>query len=432
MKRYIDRLKSRLQGDGAAGVFRNMLILATGTTASKAIGFLASLVVTRLFTPEDFGAMSLFIAFTSLIAPLATLCYSYAIPLPKSRCLAANIIVMNFAITVFMTMVTGLVFIFAGDIIFKAANADGLQPYIWLILMTQFFGGIYETLSSFATRERAFKPIAKTKMIQSFFGALAKIVSGFSHFGVTGLLIGQAYSQAGGSFIYFKAFRESLSKSIRSINLKRVLKTALLYRDFPMYRLPSQFLLTFSIQIPLLMTGKLFGMGTVGQLGLATSVLSLPVILFGVSAGQAYYAEAARIGAHNPKELYSLSKKVAGKLFLVSLLPFAVLQLAGEPLFVLVFGKAWHQSGTFASMLSVSLLAQFVVVPIVNVLTVLGKQKMFLMFNIMRTLTIVGLFSACGYLKLTANESILAYSILLAANYGVMSLVIFRIIRSRF
>lgn len=432
MKRYIDKLKQRLQGDGAAGVFRNMLILATGTGAAKAIGFLASLVVTRLFTPESFGIMSLFIAFTSLIAPLSTLCYSYAIPLPRNRHLAVNIILMNFGITAVMTMVTALAFIFAGDLIFRAANADGLQPYIWLIIITQFFGGIYETLSSFATRERAFKPIARTKMIQAFFGALVKIVSGVANLGVTGLVIGQAYSQAGGSFVYYKAFKEKLKESVHKVSLKRIIRTAKIYRDFPMYRLPSQFLLTFSIQAPLLMTGKFFGMATVGQLGLATSVLSLPVVLFGVSAGQAYYAEAARIGANNPREIYDLSKKVAKKLFLVSLLPFAVLQLAGEPLFVMVFGKAWHQSGSFASMLSVSLLAQFVVVPIVNVLSVLGKQGMFLMFNIVRTISIVALFSICGYMGLHADGVILIYSFVLAFNYALMAFVIFRVIRSRF
>jgi O-antigen/teichoic acid export membrane protein len=339
---------------------------------------------------------------------------------------------MNFGITTVMTALTAFAFMLFGDFIFRISNANGLQPYVWLIILTQFFAGIYETLSSFATRERAFKPIARTKMIQAFGGALIKIVSGFAHFGVPGLVIGQAYSQAGGSLVYYKSFKDTLKQSLHRVSMKRVIKTAKVYRDFPMFRLPSQFLLTFSIQAPLLMTGKFFGMATVGQLGLATSVLSLPVVLFGVSAGQAYYAEAARIGANNPREIYDLSKKVATKLFFVSLLPFAVLQIAAEPLFVLVFGKAWHQAGSFAAMLSVSLLAQFVVVPIVNVLSVLGRQGMFLMFNIMRTVSIVVLFYICGQIGMQANSVILIYSFVLAINYALMAMVIFKVIRSRF
>lgn len=432
MNRFLERIRHRLNNDGTGGIFKNMLILATGTTAAKAIGFLSSLVITRIFAPEHFGLLSLFIAFTSLIAPLSTLCYSYAVPLPKSRYLAANIVMMNFGITIIMSIITLIIFLIGGDYIFKLANADGLQPYIWLIVLTQLFCGFYETLSSYATRIKAFKPIARTKVNQSFAGSAIKIISGFTPLGVTGLLIGQAYSQAGSSFTYLKAFGGELRDSLKHINLKRTVKTAKFYADFPIYRLPSQFLLTFSIQAPLLLTGKIFGVAAVGQLGLAVSVLSLPVILFGVSAGQAYYAETAKLGGGRAEEIYSLSKQVAKKLFLLSLIPFAILQLAGEPLFVLVFGEPWHQAGQFASMLSISLLAQFIVVPIINVLTVLGKQRMFLMFNIMRTVSIVAVFSVCGYFDMSQNGVIFVYSLVLALNYAIMAFTIFRLIRSRF
>lgn len=431
MNRLIRKISGRLGSDSAGGIFKNMLILATGTTAAKAIGFLSSLVITRIFAPEHFGILSLFIAFTSLIAPLSNLCYSYAVPLPKSRYMAANIVMMNFGITVVMSLVTLAVFLFTGDFVFKLANADGLQPYVWLIVLTQLFCGFYETLSSYATRIKAFKSIAKTKVNQSFIGAAVKIISGFTPLGISGLLMGQAYSQAGSSYTYIKAFGAELKDSLRHINLRRTLRTARFYADFPLYRLPSQFLLTFSIQAPLLLTGKIFGVAAVGQLGLAVSVLSLPVILFGVSAGQAYYAETAKLGAGRAAEIYELSKQVAKKLFLVSLIPFAVLQLFGEPLFVLVFGEPWHHAGQFASMLSISLLAQFIVVPIINVLTVLGRQRMFLMFNIMRTVSIVAVFSVCGYLDMTQNGVIFVYSLVLALNYAVMAFVIFRLIRSR-
>lgn len=432
MTNIFQKIKNRLMADGTGGIFRNMMILATGTGVAKAVGFLSSTALTRLFPPESFGILSLFIAFTSLIAPLATMCYSYAIPLPRSKYLAINIMMMNFVITVIMTIITYVAFITAGDTLFKLAGADGLQPYIWLIILTQLFGGIYETLSAYGTRVKAFRPITRTKMHQALFGAVIKVVSGLLHFGVIGLLVGQAYSQAGSSLTYYKHFKDDVKSSLKHMNFKRIMRTARFYADFPMYRLPSQFLLTFSIQAPLIFTGKLFGMATVGQLGLATSVISLPVILFGVSAGQAYYAETAKIGANNPQLLYDLSKKVAKKLFILSFLPFTVLQVAGAPLFEIFFGKPWHQAGVFAAMLSVSLLAQFVVVPIINVLSVLGKQKMFLMFNIMRTISIVIVFSVAGKLHLTQNVTIFIYSLVLALNYLIMSVSIFKIIRSRF
>ena len=45
---------------------RNVLTLMTGTTIAQAIPIAINPILTRLYTPEDFGVFALFIAITSI------------------------------------------------------------------------------------------------------------------------------------------------------------------------------------------------------------------------------------------------------------------------------------------------------------------------------------------------------------------------------
>ena len=48
--------------------FRNVVTLMTGTTIAQAIPIAISPILTRIYTPEDFGLYALFIALASIIA----------------------------------------------------------------------------------------------------------------------------------------------------------------------------------------------------------------------------------------------------------------------------------------------------------------------------------------------------------------------------
>ena len=59
----LKNLKSKLQGN----FFRNILILMTGTVSIQLLNFLLTPVITRLYTPEAFGALGLFLSIISLL-----------------------------------------------------------------------------------------------------------------------------------------------------------------------------------------------------------------------------------------------------------------------------------------------------------------------------------------------------------------------------
>ena len=70
---------------------RNTLTLVSGNTLAQLIPLLAEPVLTRLFPPEDFGLLALFISISSLFAIVATGRYELAVMLPSKDEDAVNL-----------------------------------------------------------------------------------------------------------------------------------------------------------------------------------------------------------------------------------------------------------------------------------------------------------------------------------------------------
>ena len=62
---------------------RNVATVATGTAGAQAISIAFSPIITRLYGPDSFGLLGVFMALVAVLAPLAALTYPIAIVLPK-------------------------------------------------------------------------------------------------------------------------------------------------------------------------------------------------------------------------------------------------------------------------------------------------------------------------------------------------------------
>lgn len=411
----------------STSIFKNMVVYATGTGFAKIIGFISIPIITRIYTPEDMGVLSVFVALSVLLLPFGTMKYSTAIPLPKQDALACNLAVLCFLILLLISVFSTLFLWVFAETVLQVFSMLALIDYWWLFPIVLFGAGLYEIFNGWAVREKSFKVLAKTKVYQSLMGASTKIGLGYLGFMPLGLLIGQVVGQVSGVLSLSRLFFEKFDKE--TVNKKRVLFLFNRYFDFPKFRLPSELLLVFSMQAPLLFSGFLFGAEVTGQLGLALMAIGLPVVLIGFSTGQAYYAEISRIGSKNPNNIYEITISVTKKLFLLSIPPFLVLFFLGPWLFQLVFGSQWQQAGIFASALSIYLLIQFISTPIVNALNVFNKQSLFLRINIVRVLGVIAIFGSSYYFQLSPMSTIYIYSFGLAAHYLFTFFTVLRVIK---
>ena len=402
----------------AAGVFRGMATLALGSGAARLIGIASIPILTRIYSPEDFGALAVFTALVALLAPILTWRYVLAIPLPRHDGLAMNLLVLSVALMLAtMLVLTAVLWAFAAPLL-RALSMETLVPWWWLVAMGLLAAGTYEMLTLWATRKRAYKIIAQTSVWQSAAGAIVKIALGLLTLKPAGLLIGQVVANGGGIGSLLRSFRADFSTSWRHLRLGRMKKLAVRHRGFPIYRVPSQVLMVGSTQAPLLFVAALFDAPTTGQLGLALMALALPVQLFGRTMARAFYAETANLGNRKPQEIRRIANHVLMRLAILSLPPSLILFFFAPNLFPLVFGAEWEMAGNFASLLAIYLFFQFIQTPVVHIFYLFDSQGALLYLNAQRIILISGCFFAAYLQTLSSSEAISIYAVILAMHYA--------------
>ena len=428
IKQKASKLWNKQGPEGA--IFRNMAKLATGAGIARVIALLTAPVITRIYTPEHFGVLLVFTALTGMMVPFGTLRYSMAIPLPKNDGLATNLMVLCLVFLLPVSVLVFVLFWLFAPAVLGLLGMEQLMPWWWLIPLAIAGTGLYELLSNWAVREKAFGPLAKTQVWQKIIGSVVKIGMGLAGFKPLGLLIGQIFTQAGGIFSLIRAFRKKLTDNLRFVKRKRINFLFQRFSEFPKYRLPSQVLMSFATKVPLLFFAWHFGSEITGYFGLAMIILMLPMSLFGQTTGKAYYGEIAKIGRKDPEKILKVTKNITKRLFLISLPPFFILLLFGPWLFQTVFGEVWRESGVFASILAINLLTMFVANPVTHALTVMGRQLYYLQINTIRLFLVLAVFFMAYMLNLNPYLSLLAYSLAMSLHRSFVYFRILQIIKS--
>ena len=420
---------SRLFGGSASGVFRGMAKLAAGSAAARLVGVATTPLITRLYAPADYGALSIFTSLITMIMPFVAFQYPSAIPLPKHNSVAVNllsaIVALNVVTVAIITVGAVLFAPYIGDI----TEIPVTGSYIFLLVLGLVGAGLYEIGSMYATRLRDYNRIAKTLLVQSLAGRLVQLALGLLGFKVFGLLIGQIISQSAGAGSLWRAPLQDLQRYRHRISVRRMYHALKRYSTFPIYRLPAQLLLSVSTETPLLFVAAIYSTSSAGQFGLAVSMTALPMRLFGRAVTGAYYAEVAALGKKAGAEIYALTKQVTVRLALLSILPTLALLVFGEPLFALVFGESWRLAGTIAGLLSITLAPQLICGGITQGLAVIGKDGYFLLFNLERLASVLIYFAVTYFFELSILSSTLVYSLLLAVHRTIQITLTLRLMR---
>ena len=432
IKEYRNKLFEKWNSkDAASSIFKNMAILSSGTVVARALTLLTAPVLTRIYSPEDFGVLSFYGAVAAILVPFGTLRYSMAIPLPKKDGVAVNLTFISLFFLSLVSLLVAFLFVFWGSSILELFSMEQLLPYWWLLPIGLAGNGLSEILGHWAVREKAFKPLAKTTVWQTIQGAVVKIGLGMVGVKPLGLLIGEIFYQTGGVLILLRSCYQTIRCNLRHVAKYRILFCLKRYTDFPRYRLPSQFLVALSTRMPILFFSWQYGAEVTGQLGLALALIALPMVLFGQTTGQAYYAEIAKIGKRNPDEIWAITKKITKRLFYTSIAPFLALFVGSPWLFEFFFGEQWLDAGIYARILSFYLLVQFITAPIMKLLNIFKTQRIFFVLNIYRFFVILISFAIGFLFQFEALYTLICYSLFYSIYCGYIFVYVMNVARSR-
>ena len=421
MRVILNRLRQLLlKKDGFA---RNVTLLTSSTALAQALTILASPVLTRLYTPEDFGILAVYTSLLSLLVVVGSWRYQLAIPIASNDLAAANVLALSVITLVIMTLLSWLAMGLLGSNIVTWTNAPELQPYLWLLPLGLFGAGMYQVFNYWAIRKKTFGYLAQTKLSQGVGQLITQLVLGLIHLRPLGLLVGDVVGRmAGSSRIATLAWQQSPGV-FREISISQMRSVARRYWRFPLLSGSSALLNSAGLQLPALLIAAFYGTQVAGWFALGQRIIGIPMALIGISVSQVYFSEAARLLRDNPEELRQFFFKTTRRLLAIGILPIGLIAIGGPWLFNLVFGKAWLEAGKYVQILALMFLCQFVVVPISQTLNVLERQDLQLAWDVGRLLLVIGSLQVSTILELPARTALILYSIAMLFSYCCLFLL---------
>ncbi|MCW5514646.1 lipopolysaccharide biosynthesis protein [Muriicola sp. Z0-33] len=353
---------------------KNVSSQILGTGIAQALPFLATPVLTRLYTESDFAAYTSFFAIATIFAVAVGGKYQMAIVLPKSAKEALRLFTLSLYITFAYSLLLALLTILFYD--FIDLNIGQL---IYLVPLYVLFFGIWSAFINLSIREKTFKVNAYAKVLQSVGYILTAIGLGIAKIALYGLVLAKV---TGTLFSWGYLFKKSLVKA-RVVPVRKLKEVAKKYIDYPKYGVGPAFLNTISSQALILILSKYYTTDDLGHFGLTFMVLSAPLTLIGTSFKDVFYQRiASLISSEKYKEALSFFKKSAWSLLVMGIPICAILYFFGEPIFSLVFGERWSRSGVFASILAASFLMKLVVSPLSSVFNATNRLKVAMVWQV--------------------------------------------------
>lgn len=346
--------------------FQHAAILFSGKAGVQLIALLTQPILTRLYSPAQFGEFALFNSILAILLIASCGRYEAAIVLSKGKQQAKSLFQLSQIILLGFTFLLVLLLLLVpfNDL----PKLNEISPsYLWLFPVLVLFSGYWQIVQNWLIKQKKFNQISLANIIQRliiFGGALLAFFLGTE---LNGLIISLIIGAVG---IFVIAF--SLQSHPIKVPLKNLKNYAFHFRDFPLYSVPTLFLNLITFHLPVIWISYFFNNQEAGSYSMAFMLISLPYTSICISIAPLFYE---RMASNNKKLQQELLLKVclvygAFSIFLTPLIFFG-----GEAMSLWLLGNNWAQTGKILSTLSPLIIAQGIEAWLMISLSVFRRQE---------------------------------------------------------
>mgnify|MGYP001221495810 CR=1 FL=1 len=401
-------------------LIQNIMKLMSATIIAQGISFIFAPFLTRIYTPEEYGVLTLFTTFVAILISFATGRYEIAILLPKyDRDSKALLFGAFFYLLTMVLVIFLIVIVFRKQIIEFIGNVN-FGIWLYIVPLSILIYGLYQNFNYWNNRYKNYNTIAFGRIVEASSMNLLQLIFGLLKLGHKGLIIGYIFGQLFATVVFSIGGRNNL-KGSGKVRIKDMKKQLAKYKQYPLYNMPSGFLDIFSLQLPNLLISKFYGSSSLGFFSLTLRMVNAPLTFISASISQVYYQRLNEMHQKGLK-LKRFILKVAGILSLISLIPFFSLFFFGPDLFGFVFGEKWRVSGELSRIMAFALVIRLVVSPLSPAFFVFNRVRLLFILQTSRFITtsIVLLIGS----NFSFNEFIIIYTLHESLFYIVYFLLI--------
>lgn len=380
-------------------MLKKVALLAGSTVAAQIFTLAISPLLTRTYTPDEFGLLGSILSLSGIVAVGANGRYNLAIGGPLSNRTAAHLFVLSSILCAVVAVLFGLVLV--GCSYLGIRSVDSPVFFLGAVVLFAYATSQIDVFAYWQGRNKQFKVTARNSVTRSVLTGVAQLVAPavVSHGLVVGALVGVFSSVATSGHLGVRSLRGV------SITRLRLLAVCRKYKDFPLYSMPQGVLASAGLNCAPLIFGYFFGAATIGQYWLAYRILVAPVALLGGAYRQVALSSLKRSASGlagqrraSLKHTYALLALAAGTSW--------ILHVFGRDVFTLAFGDRWALAGEIAGWLSFAFMVDLAKIPATTLIHYTGAHKNYLFYEL---------------LLVVVRVSVL---FLFSANFGFMSAVI--------
>jgi len=365
---------------------KSAFVLISGTALGQVIPILTAPIVTRIYSPQDYGLFGIFLLISSLIGVVTTMQIENAILIEKDDFSANNVFQLCIFLSVAASICSFLFMLFFHGTITRYFRVPELTNYLYLLPLTVVMTGLTNSLSTWCNRLLLYKAISTQRIVSAIVAPATSILIGLLMKSVAGLFVGMLIGQFVGVALLARAYYHSANYSF--VSFRHMFETFKRHSAFPKFNFPSELINLFIAQFPAFILGRFYSLASVGQYNLSNRMLSMPTMFISQAVGEVFKKRAS-IEFHATGACINTFKRTFFTLAFLSLIPFLTIFLLGPYLFGFLFGKQWIEAGSFTRIMTVMFFLRFTVSPLTFVVYLKGKQMIGLVGTIVYAITTV-------------------------------------------
>lgn len=349
---------------------RDATILSIGTAIAQGIGVVATPILARIFTPEDFGVYALYTAISAVVATLVTLRYEVRILLPGSELEASRLLSLVLVLILSTGSAIVVLSLAYSQIFGGIVSPESDLHWLTLACLAGVFGAIISGVNYWLNRIGDYSRIAGLRILQALVSAALAVAAGLL-FIQNGLILAHILSMLVMLVLYATFGRAPI---LRFFSWKQLSTVGRAHRRAPLYLLPTALIDSFVTQLPVILIISLFSSELAGNYRMAWLLLGLPGVLIGGAFAQVFFQRMSIRWANRQPVKRMLIKSW---LILASLgvAPMITIMIFGETIFNVFLGEQWREAGKMGVILAPFYFFSLIHSPTSSALIVLGLER---------------------------------------------------------
>lgn len=375
------------------GILREAATLVSGNILAQLIAFAAYFVLTRIYSPDDYGLFNIFYSYIEVLIIISTCKYELATVVADDDREAAA--VSRFALRMNTLVSVGLLTV--ALVLWLTGSLPGNFSQLgWMVLLIPpmvFFCGTSRIYSFLYNRFHRYSQIAISDNVNAGSGALMKILLGLLGLSQSGLPIGTVLGQAASNLNYRLRLR---SLALPATTMADNKAAARKHRNFPLYVATKDFVSTFSSNLPFLWLALFFDRAEVGLFGLALTFTLQPVNLISTAFERVLYTRTAE-AVHACQPIAPMMRRFLLPLAALAMVACVAAWFVAEPVFAFCFGDRWQGCGPYVQALLPWVLTFFVSSSMLFIPNVFSTQRTeFIFYIVMLVLRVAAIIIGIG------------------------------------